>query len=102
MAQIFTSIEIARPIDEVFEYITTPAHWPEWHTTALGVSGAIDHSLLPGETVGVVIRGNRFEPNNYDVVAEFDYDKYREADATNVTGVVIENNVLSDGRPGNS
>src|SRR5205814_8007688 len=26
-------------------------HWPEWHTTALGVSGVIDHSLAPGESV---------------------------------------------------
>src|SRR5215204_5542865 len=61
MAQIFTSIEIARPIDEVFEYITTPVHWPEWHTTALGVSGATDHSLLPGETVAeeVKVAGRR-------------------------------------------
>ena len=61
MAQITTAIEIARPIDEVFEYITTPAHWPAWHTTALGVSGAIDHSLLPGETVAeeVKVAGRR-------------------------------------------
>lgn len=57
MAQIFTSIEIARPIDEVFEYITTPAHWPDWHTTALGVSGTTtDRSLLPGETVAEEVK----------------------------------------------
>ena len=61
MAQIFTAIEIARPIDEVFEYITTPDHWPDWHTTALGVSGATNHSLLLGETVAeeVKVAGRR-------------------------------------------
>jgi hypothetical protein len=35
----------------VFEYVTTPAHWPVWHPSSLGLHGAIDHSLQIGEEV---------------------------------------------------
>jgi hypothetical protein len=35
----------------VFNYVTTPANWPRWHVSSVGVSGATDHSLLPGEQV---------------------------------------------------
>ena len=31
--------------------MTTPGNWPEWHPSSLGVSGATDHSLEPGEQV---------------------------------------------------
>jgi uncharacterized protein YndB with AHSA1/START domain len=61
MPRIFNSIEINRPIDEVYEYITTPAHWPDWHTTALSVSGATERSLDLGESVNeeVKVMGRR-------------------------------------------
>lgn len=36
---------------DVFEYVTTPGHWPEWHPSSLGVSGATDHSLALDEEV---------------------------------------------------
>jgi uncharacterized protein YndB with AHSA1/START domain len=38
-------------VERVFEYVTTPGNWPEWHPSSLGVSGATDHSLEPGEKV---------------------------------------------------
>jgi uncharacterized protein YndB with AHSA1/START domain len=61
MPRIFNSIEINRPIAEVYDYITTPAHWPDWHTTALGVSGVTERSLEPGESVNeeVKVMGRR-------------------------------------------
>jgi uncharacterized protein YndB with AHSA1/START domain len=49
--RIANSIVIARPPDAVFGYVTTPANWPKWHPASLAVSGAIDHSLAPGEQV---------------------------------------------------
>jgi uncharacterized protein YndB with AHSA1/START domain len=51
MPRIYTSIEIDRPIEQVFDYVTTPANWPDWHTTALDVSGTTERSLEAGEAV---------------------------------------------------
>ena len=39
------------PIQVVFEYVTNPGHWPEWHPSSLGVSATADHSLAIGEQV---------------------------------------------------
>jgi uncharacterized protein YndB with AHSA1/START domain len=51
MTQIITSATIQCPVERVFDYVTTPGHWPDWHPSSLGVSGATDHSLLVGEQV---------------------------------------------------
>jgi uncharacterized protein YndB with AHSA1/START domain len=51
MSRIITRATIARSPEEVFAYVTTPGHWPEWHPSSLGVTGATDHSLLVGEEV---------------------------------------------------
>ena len=48
---IKNSIQIARPINEVFDCITTPDNWPKWHPRVIGVMGATDHSLKVGEQV---------------------------------------------------
>ncbi|HEX8731664.1 MAG TPA: SRPBCC family protein [Ktedonobacterales bacterium] len=51
MSEIITSATINCPIETLYEYVTTPGHWPEWHPSSLGVSGATDHSLAVGERV---------------------------------------------------
>jgi uncharacterized protein YndB with AHSA1/START domain len=51
MTRISTPVQIPLPVQIVFEYVTTPGHWPEWHPSSLGVSGATDHSLEIGEQV---------------------------------------------------
>lgn len=51
MTRIYSATHIDRPIDQVFEYVSTPGNWPRWHPSSLGVSGATDHSLLIGEQV---------------------------------------------------
>jgi uncharacterized protein YndB with AHSA1/START domain len=48
---IVTQECIRRPIAEVFDYVTTPAHWLVWHPSSLGLHGATDHSLQVGEEV---------------------------------------------------
>jgi uncharacterized protein YndB with AHSA1/START domain len=40
---------IARTPADVFEYVTTPAHWPVWHPSSIRVTGMTDHSLNVGE-----------------------------------------------------
>lgn len=51
MSRIYTTTRIQIPIEEAFEYVTTPGNWPVWHPSSLGVSGATDHSLERGEKV---------------------------------------------------
>lgn len=51
MTHIHTAIAINRPIQEVFDYVTTPANWPRWHPASRAVSGATNHSLDVGEKV---------------------------------------------------
>lgn len=51
MTTIITQASIRRPIAEVFDYVTTPAHWRVWHPSSLGLHGATDHSLHIGEEV---------------------------------------------------
>lgn len=51
MTRIVTTATISCPIETLYDYVTTPGHWPEWHPSSLGVSGATDHSLAVGERV---------------------------------------------------
>jgi len=48
---IDSTASIARPPEVVFAYVTTPANWPTWHPSSLGVRGAVDHPLAIGERV---------------------------------------------------
>jgi hypothetical protein len=49
--RIVTVASIQRPAKVVFDYVTTPAHWPVWHPSSLAVSGSVDHPLDLGEQV---------------------------------------------------
>jgi uncharacterized protein YndB with AHSA1/START domain len=51
MTRICNNIQIRRPIEQVFDFITTPANWPRWHPASMSVGGNADHSLLVGEQV---------------------------------------------------
>jgi uncharacterized protein YndB with AHSA1/START domain len=51
MTRICNSIQIRQPIEQVFDFITTPANWPQWHPASVSVGGNADHSLLSGEAV---------------------------------------------------
>lgn len=51
MTRIYTTIKIKGPISEVFNYVTTPVSWLQWHPSCQGVSGATEHSLEVGEQV---------------------------------------------------
>lgn len=51
MGRVATETFIVKPPEAVFAYVTRPGHWPAWHPSSLGVSGATDHSLVEGEQV---------------------------------------------------
>ena len=56
MTRIYNSIQIHHPIERVFDFITTPSKWPQWHPASVRVSGNADHSLLLGEEITEKIR----------------------------------------------
>jgi len=49
MTHIQNTILIRRPLDEVFDYVTTPAKWVEWHPATVSISGEVDHPARVGE-----------------------------------------------------
>jgi hypothetical protein len=48
--RIYHRILVQRSVAEVFDYATTPAHWPAWHPSSLKLYGDAAHSLAQGET----------------------------------------------------
>lgn len=61
VTRIVSRIDIQRAPDVVFDYVTTPSHWPQWHPSSIAVSGATDHALEVGEQVQeeFVVAGRR-------------------------------------------
>ena len=59
--RIVNEITIARPPQQVYDFVSTPANWPRWHPSSLAVHGATDHSLALGESVveDFIVAGNR-------------------------------------------
>ncbi len=51
MTRLVTSIRINRPIETVFDYVTTPASWPQWHPSSIRVDTPANKSLNIGEQV---------------------------------------------------
>jgi hypothetical protein len=49
--RIYTSIHVARPVEQVFDYVTTSGNWPQWHPSSLGVRGATERPMQVGEQV---------------------------------------------------
>ncbi len=50
------STHIDRPVEEVFDLITTASKWVQWHPATVFVSGDIDHPALEGETIVEKVR----------------------------------------------
>jgi len=54
MTPIVSSVEIARRPEEVFEYLTDPAHLPEWQESVVSVQGEAPYTV--GSTVIITRR----------------------------------------------
>lgn len=50
-SRIYHAIDIARPPDVVFAFVTTPLNWAKYHPATRAVSTSADHSLAVGEQV---------------------------------------------------
>jgi uncharacterized protein YndB with AHSA1/START domain len=49
MTRIRSEATIGRPPSDVFDYVTTPANWPQWHPSSVAVTGDAGHPLDVGE-----------------------------------------------------
>lgn len=49
--RICTETTIARPVEQVFDFATSPGYWPRWHPNSDRVSEGAEHSLEVGEQV---------------------------------------------------
>ena len=53
--RIDTQIEIGRPPEQVFDYVSTPALWHTWHPATVEVRDVPKRPLIAGETMLEVI-----------------------------------------------
>src|ERR1700728_2070189 len=49
MPRIQHSILIRKPAAQIYDYLTTPKHWPEFHPASLEETGATEHPLTVGD-----------------------------------------------------
>lgn len=49
MTRIRSQIHLRRPIAQVYDYVTTPTRWREWHPSSVGVHGIADRPAVPGD-----------------------------------------------------
>ena len=63
LREIQNEIEIVRPVDEVFDFVTTPSTWAEWSGPVLEVRTPEPGPLKPDADFTVVAKllGRRFE-----------------------------------------
>jgi uncharacterized protein YndB with AHSA1/START domain len=61
--RIDSEIDIARPPQRVFDYVTTPALWHTWHPATVEVRDVPNRPLTTGETMleRIVVMGRRDE-----------------------------------------
>lgn len=63
MTRIVSSVPIRRSPDEVFDFVSTPANWVQWHPSTVRVTGDAAHPQTVGETCTeeFVVAGRRGE-----------------------------------------
>jgi uncharacterized protein YndB with AHSA1/START domain len=68
--RIDTEIDIARPQQKVFDYVTTPALWHTWHPATVEVREVPNRPLITGETMLELIAvAGRSEQARWTVIA---------------------------------
>ncbi|ALS63694.1 SRPBCC family protein [Pandoraea apista] len=53
---VVNTVTLRAPPQVVYDYATTPDHWPKWHPASITVQGATDHPLKMGEEVAEEFR----------------------------------------------
>lgn len=48
MTRLVNRVHIQRPCADVYRYVSTPAHWPEWHPSSLRLESGAERPLPAG------------------------------------------------------
>jgi uncharacterized protein YndB with AHSA1/START domain len=61
MTRINNAVQIDRPPTDVFDYVTAPMNWPQWHPSSVSVDVMTARSLRVGEQVreAIAVGGRR-------------------------------------------
>jgi Polyketide cyclase / dehydrase and lipid transport len=51
MPRVSHQFVVDRPIEPVFEFVTTARFWPQWHPATRGVEGDIDNPAVLGDRI---------------------------------------------------
>lgn len=51
MAKVVNQIDIVGPIDRVFDVVTTPRYWLQWHPATIGVGGVTERPVALGDII---------------------------------------------------
>ncbi|MES2298276.1 MAG: SRPBCC family protein [Pseudomonadota bacterium] len=83
------TITIRRSPEDVFNYATTPAHWPKWHPSSLRLQGDTAHPTLGGAQFEEDIRAGGRTGHIQWRVAACEVGKVWVADAASSNGVTL-------------
>jgi uncharacterized protein YndB with AHSA1/START domain len=51
MPRVSNTFTVDRPVDAVFDLVTTARYWPEWHPATRAVEGDVDHPARLGDHI---------------------------------------------------
>lgn len=51
MQSVINSVFVEKPIEEVYDFLSTASNWPKWHPATLTVYGAVRHPGLMDEEI---------------------------------------------------
>ena len=51
MRRLIHTVQIHQAPEQIFDYMTVPQWWPQWHPECLGIDGSYQSSLQRGEQV---------------------------------------------------
>jgi hypothetical protein len=81
MPQVSHHFVVDRPIQAVFDVVTTVGFWPQWHPATRGVEGAIDHPARLGDRVTEHVTIAGIEGSGTWTVTEYDPPRHLALEA---------------------
>lgn len=76
MPQVSHHFVVDRPIQAVFDVVTTVSWWPQWHPATRGVEGDIDHPARLGDRVTEHVTIAGIEGSGTWTVTEYDAPRH--------------------------
>jgi hypothetical protein len=82
MPQVSHQFVVARPVQAVFDVVTTVRLWPQWHPATRSVEGDIDHPARLGDRVTEHVTIAGIEGSGTWTVTEYDPPRHLALEAS--------------------